>query len=165
MRCILGTLLPDEGSITVAGHPAGSVEARRAIGASLSQERSFYLRLSGEENLVLYGRLKGLSRRASQRAVDAIVEELELPAIVARRTDRCSTGQLQQLAVARALISEPEVLLLDEPTRSLDDAARGRVWAAIKRRPRVAVMIATHLGDDAAQATRVVNLVAPGGLQ
>ena len=63
LRCIAGTLTPTSGTVRVAGHDAGSLEARRSIGLSLSQERSFYLRLSGSENLLLFAQLPRPSRR------------------------------------------------------------------------------------------------------
>lgn len=158
LRCIAGTLEVSGGTIRVVGHPAGSLEARRLIGLSLSQERSFYMRLSGAENLRVFAGVRGLSRRAARTRVDALVEELELTEIASQRCDRCSTGQLQQLAFARALLEEPELLLLDEPTRSLDTEARERLWAAVERRPRVAVVCATHLSEDLDRLTRHVDL-------
>lgn len=153
LRCVLGTLLPDAGSVTVAGHEAGSVAARALVGASLSQERSFYLRLSGFENLLLYARLRGLPKRAAAARVGSLADELELGHVVSRRADRCSTGQLQQLAFARALVGDPAVILLDEPTRSLDEDARGRMWAALERRGDAAVVVASHLDEDADRAS------------
>jgi ABC-type multidrug transport system ATPase subunit len=148
LRCIAGTLLPSRGQILVNGHPAGTLEARRAVGASLAQERSFYLRLTGHVNLLFYARLHVASEREARRRVGALEEELELEDIAAERVDRCSTGMVQQLGFARALLGNPAVVLLDEPTRSLDEDARGRLWAALERRPAVAALIATHLKED-----------------
>jgi ABC-type multidrug transport system ATPase subunit len=149
LRCIAGTIIATAGSVRVAGHEAGSLDARRITGVSLSQERSFYLRLSGRENLLLFARLNGLGKRAA---------ELELSEIVAQRADRCSSGQLQQLAFARALVGNPELVLLDEPTRSLDVEARARLWTALGRRPCLAAVIATHLDEDVQHVTSVVEL-------
>lgn len=160
LRCILGTLTPDSGTVTVGGHPAGSVEARRITGASLSQERSFYLRLTGRENLLLFARLRGLGKNEAQAQVDALTDELEIRDIAAQRADRCSSGQLQQLSFARALLDAPKAILLDEPTRSLDSDARDRMWAALGRRPEAAVIIATHLDEDVARCTGVFDLGA-----
>jgi ABC-2 type transport system ATP-binding protein len=156
LRCVLGTLTPDAGSIAVDGHAAGTPAARRLTGASLAQERSFYLRLSGRENLRLFARLRG----APLPAVDALVDELGLHELVGQRADRCSTGQLQQLALARALLGEPPLLLLDEPTRSLDTEARDRLWAALDRRPQTTVLFATHLDADLSHTGRVLELGA-----
>jgi ABC-type multidrug transport system ATPase subunit len=157
LRCIAGTLAPTSGRVSVAGHEAGSQEARRLIGVSLSQERSFYLRLSGRDNLLFYARLRGRNRAAASRRVAELGEELELADILATRADRCSTGMIQQLAFARALLGEPDLLVLDEPTRSLDRDAVARLWGAIDRRPDTAVVIATHLEADVERCDNVVE--------
>jgi ABC-2 type transport system ATP-binding protein len=148
LRCVAGTLVPSSGSVRIAGHRAGEFAARRLVGASLSQERSFYLRLSGRTNLLFFARIRYVDRREGVRAVDALIEELEIADIAAQRVDRCSTGMVQQLGLARALLGDPAVLLLDEPTRSLDAEARGRLWSALERRPKAAALIATHLEED-----------------
>jgi ABC-type multidrug transport system ATPase subunit len=159
LRCIAGTLTPTAGRISVGGHPAGTLEARRLVGASFSQERSFYLRLLGHDNLVFFGQLRLPGKREAERRVRALEEELELDDIVRERVDRCSTGMIQQLAFARALLGEPSLLMLDEPTRSLDDDALERVWAALdRRRERVAVVIATHRAEDVERCESRIDL-------
>ncbi len=125
IRCISGALVPTAGEIRVDGHDAGSWAANKLVGASLSQERSFYLRLSGRENLLFFAQLRHKTRARANQQVEAIVEELEIAHIAAKRLDRCSTGMLQQMALARALLGAPSVLVLDEPTRSLDEGAIG----------------------------------------
>jgi ABC-2 type transport system ATP-binding protein len=160
LRCVLGTLTPTGGQIAVGGHRAGTIAARALVGASLSQERSFYLRLTGRQNLALFARLRGLARLDAKRETASLVDELELAAFADRRCDRCSSGMLQQLAFARALLGSPPVLLLDEPTRSLDEAARARLWRALDRRPQAAVLIATHLDEDLRHVSAVVELGA-----
>lgn len=148
LRCVAGTLLPSAGSVRINGHEAGELAARRLVGASLAQERSFYLRLSGRANLLFFARMRYDNRREGARSVDALIEELEIADIAAQRVDRCSTGMVQQLALARAFLGDPVVLLLDEPTRSLDADARARLWGALQRRRRSAALIATHLDED-----------------
>ncbi len=91
----------------------------------------------------------------------ALEQELELQAILDKRVDRCSTGMIQQLSLARALIGDPAVLLLDEPTRSLDTAAVDRLWQALHARPEAAVLIATHRDDDVTRSDRRLDLHAP----
>ena len=157
LRCLAGTLDPSGGVATIGGRPAGSLAARRLVGVSLSQERSFYMRLTARDNLVFFARLRGDSGRSAKRTVRELEEELELSEILAERADRCSSGMLQQLALARALLGEPRLLLLDEPTRSLDAAAAERLWSALERR-RCAVLIATHRPDDLDRCDRRVEL-------
>jgi ABC-type multidrug transport system ATPase subunit len=160
LRCVAGTLRPTQGSVAVGGYPAGSFEAGRLTGASLSQERSFYLRLSGRANLILFARLRHASTREAKAQVRALEEELELSEIADRRVDKCSTGMVQQLAVARALLGDPAVLVLDEPTGSLDAGAVGRFWATLERRPDLSVLLATHRADDLDHCTRRIDLAA-----
>lgn len=148
LRCVAGSVTPTSGEILVDSHPAGSREARAVTGVSLAQERSFYLRLTGRANLRFFARLRYPSRRVAYQAVEALEEELSLRDIAGERGDRCSTGMMQQLAFARALLGDPRLLLLDEPTRSLDQDATGRIWAALEDRKQVAVVIATHRTDD-----------------
>jgi len=154
LRCIAGTVEPSTGVITIEEHRAGSIAARRVTGVSFSQERSFYLRLTGYANLVFYARLRGYTGREARRLVHALEQELELKEILAQRIDRCSTGMVQQLALARALLDNPSLLLLDEPTRSLDDDATGRLWAALERRVGTTILIATHREDDVDHSDR-----------
>jgi ABC-2 type transport system ATP-binding protein len=159
MRCIAGTLAPSSGAITVAGHRAGTPSAKRSIGVTFAQERAFYLRLSGRENLLTFAMMRLAPGRA-RAAVERVVGELELQDIVARRIDRCSSGMVQQIAIARALLGGPALLLLDEPTRSLDDAAVARLWAAVDRRPYMALIIATHRREDVERCQRHLALAA-----
>ena len=147
LRCIGGTVTPSSGTITVEGAPAGTRAARERVGTSFSQERSFYLRLTGRENLLTFACLREPAAPARRR-VEELVAELRLEDIAATRVDRCSTGMVQQLAFARALLGRPGLLLLDEPTRSLDEAAVERLWAALARRPSLALIIATHRDQD-----------------
>ena len=158
LRCVAGTLEPSDGRILVGAHEAGSVEARRLLGASLSQERSFYQRLSGHANLLFFARLRYAGKKSAAAAVESIIEELELREIAVERVDSCSAGMVQQLAFARALIGEPALLLLDEPTRSLDEDAVGRLWGALDRRRGTALVVATHNDSDLSRCDERLNL-------
>jgi ABC-2 type transport system ATP-binding protein len=160
LRCVTGALIPTTGDVRVAGHKAGGQAASRALGASLSQDRSFYLRLSGRENLLFYAQLRHRRSRDALAQVCALEEELEIEQIAAKRLDSCSTGMLQQIGLARALLGTPQLFVLDEPTRSLDQEAKKRLWAAFDRRPHAAVVIATHLPDDLNHCGRHVDLRA-----
>ena len=158
MRCLAGTLTPSAGEARIAGHPAGTLAARERLGCALAIERSFYLRLTGRENLRIFARLRHGTTGAATRQAEALIEELELEEIAARRLDACSTGMVQQVAFARALLGDPDVLLLDEPTRSLDQEAVERLWGGLGRRPGLAVLIASHRPEDAARCGRSLDL-------
>lgn len=158
LRCVAGTLRPTTGDVAVGGHRAGSLAARSLVGVSLAQERSFDLRLSGRANLLFFARLRLGGERDARRAVDTLVDELELREIAAQWVAKSSTGMVQQLAFARTLVGDPPAVLLDEPTRSLDDGARARLWAALDRRPSLAVLLATHRDDDVDHCDRTFDL-------
>lgn len=160
LRCLAGVLAPSSGRVLIDGNPAGSVEARRSSGVWLSQDRSFYLRLTGHRNLLFFAGLRYGRREAAHRVAE-IEEELQLGGIAARRADSCSTGMLQQLGLARALLGDPSLLVLDEPTRSLDEGALERFWAALdRRRARHALVLATHREDDSDRCGARVELSA-----
>jgi len=158
LRCLAGTLEATAGAISIGGYLPGSMQARTLIGVSLSQERSFDLRLSGRDNLAFFARLRLVDRRAAAEAVAAIEEELELADIAVERVANCSTGMTQQLSFARSLLGDPQLLLLDEPTRSLDADAHERLWGALERRPGLAAVVATHREEDLAHCDERLQL-------
>lgn len=158
LRCVAGTLSPTRGQVLVGGHHAGTIEARCLIGASIAQERSFYSRLDGHKNLLIFARLRDITRNDAERQVHALEDELDIRTITSERVDKCSSGMLQQLAFGRSLLGQPKLLILDEPTRSMDKEARARFWSAIERRPRLAVLIATHDDDDVTHCTDEIAL-------
>jgi len=159
LRCIAGTLTPSSGTVTVDGYAAGSKAARRYVGVSFAQERSFYHRLTGAENLTTFATVRE-GREQASACVEEVLSDLELHDVAARRIDRCSSGMVQQLSIARALLGDPAVLLLDEPTRSLDTAAIDRLWSALDRRPATIVIIATHRNEDVGRCERQLALCA-----
>ena len=158
LRCIAGSVGPTSGWAEIEGYRAGSLAARMLIGTSFSQERSFYMRLDGRRNLVFFAQVHGYSRREAEQRVLSMAHELQIEHILAERVDRCSSGMIQQLAFARSLIGSPALVLLDEPTRSLDESACARLWKALARRSHVAVLIATHRREDLAHCDSRIEL-------
>jgi len=156
LRCLAGTLALSSGSVMVDGLPAGSRRARARIGLCLRPEQAFQLRLSGHDNLLFAARLR-LPRRLVGEAVDAIEDELGITHFAGERVQRYSSGMRALVACARAMIGGPSLLLLDEPTRSLDAAARRRLWTALHRRS-VACVLASHRGSDRDHCDRVLEL-------
>ena len=148
---IVATLVqPTEGNVAVHGHDSvvDDEHVRRLIGLSTAEERSFYWRLTSEQNLMFFARLNGLSDRAAKHRIKDLFARLELDEVARRRFGELSTGNKQRLAVARALLSSPPVLLLDEPTRSLDPLAAARMREMIRslaqQDPPVTILFTSH---------------------
>ena len=148
---IVATLVqPTTGSVSVHDHDSVSDDehVRRQIGLSTAEERSFYWRLTSEQNLMFFARLHGLSDRVARERIKDLFAKLELDEVARRRFGELSTGNKQRLAVARALLANPPVLLLDEPTRSLDPLAAARLRELIQslaqQDPPVTILLTSH---------------------
>ena len=152
---IVATLVqPTTGSVAVRGHDSVSEDehVRREIGLATAEERSFYWRLTSEQNLMFFARLHGLSDRVAKQRIRDLFAKLELEEVARRRFGELSTGNKQRLAVARAMLTNPSVLLLDEPTRSLDPLAASRMREMIRslaqQDPPVTIFLTSHnLGE------------------
>lgn len=132
---IVATLVqPTTGDVLVLGDDSVRHDeaVRRKVGLATAEERSFYWRLTAEQNLMFFARLHGLSDRTAKQRIRELFGKLELEEVARRRFGEMSTGNKQRLAVARAMLSQPPVLLLDEPTRSLDPLAAARMLALIR---------------------------------
>ncbi len=159
---LLGTLArPTSGRVFVDGLDAVSDPdtVRSRIGV-VFQESALEPRLSARDNLLFIARCQGLKGRGARQRVDELVEALGLDALAGAQVRSLSGGQRRRLELARALISRPPVLLLDEPTLGLDAAARRDFWSEIKGlvRDGRTVLCSTHYADEARDADRVVVL-------
>ncbi|MGI8983098.1 MAG: ABC transporter ATP-binding protein [Acidimicrobiales bacterium] len=164
LRILGTTVLPDAGSVEVAGHDVvvDPVTARRSVGLVLGDERSWYWRLSGRDNLEFFAALHGMRRSAARTRTDQLLGLVGLTEAADRRFDRYSSGMRARLSLARALLCEPPVLLFDEPTRTLDPLAAASFRDEVRSQAGAgrAVLFATHdLHEAAALADQVVVLV------
>ncbi|MFZ8850282.1 MAG: ABC transporter ATP-binding protein [Thermoproteota archaeon] len=127
---ILSTLLiPDEGEAFVNGFDVLKQpnKVRESIGLILAPDKGFYVRLTGIENLVYYGRLYGLSKSEALKRAEKLVEIVNLGKDAYRTVDEYSLGMKAKLSIAKALIHDPPILFLDEPTVGLDPLSARRI--------------------------------------
>ena len=168
---ILATLiLPDAGTATIAGLDVvqDSRAVRRVLSPVIADERSLYWRLSSRENLELYGALQGLSRVAARARAGELLEVVGLDDTGEKLVGSFSSGMKQRLLIARALIAYPRVLLLDEPTRSLDPLSARRFRAFLREeitgRQGCTVLLATHNAEEALELCDRVAVLNRGRL-
>ncbi len=152
VRILATVITPDTGTVVVNNFDTvkNSLQARRSIGVSFANERSLYWRLTGTQNLQFFGKIWGLSKRIITRRSSHLLDALDLTEIAATRVGRMSTGQRQRLLVARAMLSHPAVLLLDEPFRGLDQAGLTATLNLVQyfRSTGVTTLIAAPVIDD-----------------
>ena len=159
---VLATLvLPNEGRALVHGYDVvrQGAQAKALVGYVVADERSFYWRLTGRQNLRFFGVLNNLPRRALEARIAELAGLLDLETALDTRVLAYSTGMRQRLAIARGLLADPAVLLLDEPTRSLDPVMaarlRGFLREELAQRRGKTVLVATHSLEEVQQG-RVV---------
>lgn len=158
MLCTL--ILPTQGTAVVAQHPLTETGAiRAAVGLVVSDERSFFWRLSARRNLAFFAALYGLYGRQASERIDAVLADMDLLDVAEQRFSHLSSGLRQRLALARSLLHQPRILFLDEPSRSLDPTATQRLHELIRRLQArgVTVFLITH---DLTEAEKLCDRVA-----
>jgi ABC-2 type transport system ATP-binding protein len=150
IRSICGRVTPTAGSISIAGHDHGERAALSHIGL-VPQELALYMHLTVRENLVAFGRLSGLSRADTRRAVDWALTAARLSERASERVDILSGGWKRRVNIAAAILHNPSLLILDEPTVGVDVDARNELHEVIKdlSHSGMAVLLATHDLDQA----------------
>lgn len=147
----------DSGSVKFAGKPLSYKSRKSMIGFVNTQERSFYWRLSVKENLEFFGRLYGLKNAALKKRINNVLKQVDLFDKKNFRFDKLSFGMRQRLAVARALLPEPKILLFDEPTTGLDPYHIEKLRDLISglAHSKRAILLSTHRKDDAQIANKI----------
>lgn len=154
LKTIAGLLAPTAGSVRVGGWDttARSRQARTLTGYVLADERSFYWRLNAVENLEFFAALSGLHGGVARRRIRTLLDRLDLASAASRDVAEYSTGMRQRLAIARALLPRPRVLLMDEPARSIDGAHAAEVWRLVREEMAAVdgcAVLVTHQIDEA----------------
>ncbi|KXP00724.1 hypothetical protein AXK60_08395 [Tsukamurella pseudospumae] len=159
ISCITTLKSPTSGEIRVAGMLVGQqdIEIRRAIGV-VFQESLLDPILTVRENLALRARFYGVDGKAAKDRITSLSALLDLEEFLNRPYKSLSGGQKRRADIARALIHEPRILFLDEPTTGLDPDSRDRVWSTImdlQKRLHLTVFLTTHYMEEAERADRI----------
>ena len=171
LKLIGGLIFPTKGNIVVNGFSTvhHSADARKSVGFVLNEERSFFWRLTGAQNLEFFGALDNLGGADLRNRIHELVSLVGLEEGQGRVVEGYSSGMKQRLALARGLMADPSVLILDEPTRALDPIASDEMIDLILSRiysgTRKTLLIATHRMDEALKLCNKVLVIDKGRIQ
>jgi lipooligosaccharide transport system ATP-binding protein len=165
LRLCLGLTDPDDGEISMLGFPvpAKAREARRRVGV-VPQVDNLDPDFTVRENLLVYGRYFGLAHRDLQRRIPSLLEFAGLTARKESRIQTLSGGMKRRLTLARALVNDPQLMFLDEPTTGLDPQARHLIWERLRNLTSEGrtIVLTTHFMDEAERLCHRVAIIDSG---
>ena len=168
LKLVSTMLLPDFGRVLVksADTLSDAQSVRRHVGFAVSSERSFFPRLSARENLDFFAALEDVPRRSRREMLERTLDAVGLAQEADTLVMKFSSGMFQRLGMARALIKNPSVLLLDEPTRSIDPECAQHCWQIVRilAQKGTAVLVATHSFEEAVRLGGQVAVLFHGAL-
>jgi ABC-2 type transport system ATP-binding protein len=155
IRCIVGVQIVEAGTVTVLGAPAGSAALRTRV-AYVTQAPSVYLDLTPRENLEYFASVLG----APRERIDETIALVDLGEAESRLVGRLSGGQRARVSLATALLGEPDLLVLDEPTVGLDPVLRHELWELFTGLAAAgkAILVSSHVMDEAGRCDDLVLL-------
>ena len=159
MKMLTGLLTPSEGEVSLFGAPldAGDLNTRRRVGY-MSQSFSLYAELTVRQNLVLHARLFHMPEARMAQRLDELTADFGLTDVLDQLAGDLPLGVRQRLSLAVAVVHEPELLILDEPTSGVDPAARNQFWRLLLRLAReqgVTIFISTHFMNEGERCDRI----------
>ena len=165
LKIILGLVPPTRGRSQIFGRDSAQVASRTSVGF-LPESSYFYKYLTGDETLRFYGKLCGLRGSVLKKRVEEMLELVGLTSARARRLGGYSKGMLQRIGLAQALIQEPALLVLDEPTAGVDPAGAREIRDLILdlKRRGITVLLSSHLLGQAQEICDRVGVLAGGVL-
>lgn len=168
LRIVAGLITPQEGTVHICGHDMRTEEhqARACIGLVLGEERSFYYRLSGAQNLEFFGGLSGMPRGTLRKRIADLLAQLGLAEDAKVQYMRYSTGMKKRLALARALLHDPPVLMLDEPNSGIDPASARTIRGILteQRQRGKTILLTTHDMTEAERLSDRIGFLKEGAL-
>ena len=156
---IIGNTVPVEGSVTVLGEQAPYPQARKRVGY-MPQDEALYDDITAEENLRFFGTMVGLTGTRRSERIASLLRFANLEDDRKKLISHFSGGMKRRLSLAVAMLHEPELLVLDEPTVGLDPAHRRAIWDEFDRLAAegTTILVTTHIMDEAARCHRIVML-------
>lgn len=159
IRCLLGMCRMDEGQAFLLGQKVPNLDVMDRVGY-MAQADALYEDLSGLENLIFFARLSGLPRGEAKARARELFKLVGMEGDMAKRVVHYSGGMKRRLSLMAALIADPELLVLDEPTVGIDPVLREVFWEEFRRRQARgrAVIVTTHVMDEAGRCDRLMLL-------
>ncbi|PKM40715.1 MAG: hypothetical protein CVV04_05870 [Firmicutes bacterium HGW-Firmicutes-9] len=159
VKCILGTLKLDGGTVEIQGTHMPNLRLMDRIGY-MAQQDALYDDLTGLQNLVFFAQLKGMSKRAAAEQAHSLLKLVELDRDENKKVVNYSGGMKRRLSLTAALIGDPDVIVLDEPTVGIDPVLRELFWDEFKRLQRLgrSIIVTTHVMDEAEKCDRLILL-------
>ena len=170
IRMLSTILIPDEGEATVGGHSVTKQESkvRAILGVITGGDRGLYWRLSGRDNLMFFARLYNMPDRAAKERIDLLLETVGLTERADDLVERYSRGMRQRLHIARGLIHDPPIVLMDEPTLGLDPAVsrslRDIIKTKLQKEQGKTIMLTTHYMWEAESMCDRIAIINHGGI-
>ena len=163
LKCLLGLVIPSEGEARIFGEPPESLEARRRVGF-LPENPYFYGFLTGDETLRFYGKLCGVTGAKLDRRIEELIELVGLQNGRERPLRSYSKGMLQRIGLAQALIHDPDLLFLDEPTAGVDPLGSSQIRDLILQLKKMGktVVFSSHLLEQVQEVADRVAIFALG---
>ncbi len=166
IRMLCTLLEPTSGTARINGYDIvrQSKQVRQSLGTVLAGERSIYWKLTARENLEYFAALYHIPAKVAHRRVDDLLDRMELTTRADDLVEKYSTGMKQRVAIARSLLAQPPILLLDEPTLGLDPQAARRVRELVKELQAEGhtVLLTTHYMEEADQLSDRIGIIDQG---
>jgi sodium transport system ATP-binding protein len=165
LRMLYSLLPPDQGEIRIDGldPTRDAMEIKRTLGV-VPDSRGLYSRLTARENITYYGELHGMSKRAIQQRIAHLTKTLDMGDFIERRTEGFSQGQRVKVAIARAMVHEPQTVLMDEPSNGLDVMTTRALRHFIRslKDEGHSVVLSTHIMQEVAALCDRIVIIAKG---
>ena len=165
LRMLYSLLPPDEGEIRIDGMDPekDAMDIKRTLGV-IPDSRGLYSRLTARENIAYYGELHGMNRNSIKQRIEELTGTLDMKDFIDRRTEGFSQGQRVKVAIARAMVHEPQTVLMDEPSNGLDVMSTRALREYIRslRQAGQSVVLSTHIMQEVAALCDRIVIIAKG---